>query len=327
MSRYFYSGRRLATKVSADNACSVFAGADVVLGEISEQTRWLLAVDRRNSIFKVQHSRSYSPYGFDQAASAESLLGYKGEHRDVTSGCDLLGNGVRAYSPVLMRFCSPDVISPFGVGGINAYVYCEGDPINYLDTDGRMKVSSPWAYEQPYGISQRSRAIQRVSQPSPPTAMQKMPVNDNRPLSSRVPPEGVSLQQLKPFDSSRQAVPKKFWANIKNTGTDPGAYANTLVNVARGNGVVNSSKFTDQLLISAIKHKIEIGSSSLKDWSERASLHLLGFSNFNSALVNLGIQINRVVRSNFPAMEASDSNASLASLLRWSENQTSSNSG
>ncbi len=38
----------------------------------------------------------------------------------------MLGNGYRAYSPVLMRFNSPDSWSPFGEGGVNAYAYIEG---------------------------------------------------------------------------------------------------------------------------------------------------------------------------------------------------------
>lgn len=35
-----------------------------------------------------------------------------------------------------MRFHSPDNMSPFGEGGLNAYVYCEGDPVNFVDPEG-----------------------------------------------------------------------------------------------------------------------------------------------------------------------------------------------
>jgi len=35
-----------------------------------------------------------------------------------------------------MRFQSPDSLSPFGKGGINAYGYCAGDPINRIDPNG-----------------------------------------------------------------------------------------------------------------------------------------------------------------------------------------------
>ena len=48
----------------------------------------------------------------------------------------MLGNGYRAFNPVLMRFNSPDSWSPFGEGGLNAYVYCIGDPVNRDDPTG-----------------------------------------------------------------------------------------------------------------------------------------------------------------------------------------------
>ncbi|EJL88097.1 RHS repeat-associated core domain protein containing protein [Herbaspirillum sp. CF444] len=66
------------------------------------------------------------------------LLGYNGQRRDPVSGTYHLGNGYRAYNPVLMRFNSPDAWSPFGAGGINAYAYCAGDPVNYADPSGHL---------------------------------------------------------------------------------------------------------------------------------------------------------------------------------------------
>lgn len=35
-----------------------------------------------------------------------------------------------------MKFCSPDEWSPFGRGGVNAYAYCAGDPVNGSDPTG-----------------------------------------------------------------------------------------------------------------------------------------------------------------------------------------------
>ena len=54
------------------------------------------------------------------------------------TGHFLLGNGYRAFNPVLMRFNSPDSLSPFGKGGLNAYAYCVGDPVNYSDPAGHI---------------------------------------------------------------------------------------------------------------------------------------------------------------------------------------------
>ncbi|MNN36772.1 hypothetical protein D3C81_1506800 [compost metagenome] len=41
------------------------------------------------------------------------------------------------YLPALMRFASPDALSPFLKGGINSYSYCAGDPVNYSDPTGQ----------------------------------------------------------------------------------------------------------------------------------------------------------------------------------------------
>ena len=70
------------------------------------------------------------------------VLGFNGERADPISGHYHLGNGYRAYSPVLMRFTCPDSWSPFGAGGINPYAYCEGDPINRADPSGHMSGSA-----------------------------------------------------------------------------------------------------------------------------------------------------------------------------------------
>ena len=68
--------------------------------------------------------------------------GFNGERADPISGHYHLGNGYRAYSPVLMRFTCPDSWSPFGAGGVNPYAYCEGDPINRADPSGHMSGSA-----------------------------------------------------------------------------------------------------------------------------------------------------------------------------------------
>lgn len=85
---------------------------------------------------RAQHfSRSYPPYGA-LAADARALLGFNGELVDPLTGGYHLGNGYRTYDPRLMRFHSPDSFSPFGAGGINAYGYCQGDPVNRRDPSG-----------------------------------------------------------------------------------------------------------------------------------------------------------------------------------------------
>lgn len=67
-------------------------------------------------------------------------LGFNGELCELLTGHYLLGNGYRAFNPVLMRFNSPDHLSPFEGGGINAYAYCQGDPVSYRDPHGMIKL-------------------------------------------------------------------------------------------------------------------------------------------------------------------------------------------
>ncbi len=106
----------------------------------------LLATDQSQSIL-VQISptdfrqMAYSPYGHRLAAQlAPTCLGFNGEYREQHTGWYILGNGYRAYNPVLRRFHSPDDSSPFDRGGLNAYAYCLGDPINYRDPTGHLGI-------------------------------------------------------------------------------------------------------------------------------------------------------------------------------------------
>lgn len=78
---------------------------------------------------------AYSPYGW-RPSSIDTATGFNGQRLEPATGGYLLGNGHRLYNPVLMRFTRPDALSPFGKGGVNAYAYCEGDPVNGIDPTG-----------------------------------------------------------------------------------------------------------------------------------------------------------------------------------------------
>lgn len=80
---------------------------------------------------------AYTVYGHGNLAT-EPCLRFGGQLRELISGYYLLGNGYRAYNPVLMRFNSPDSYSPFGAGGGNCYMYCSGDPVSRSDPTGHM---------------------------------------------------------------------------------------------------------------------------------------------------------------------------------------------
>lgn len=91
----------------------------------------LTMVDQQRSVLG---SPGYPPYGWVEKRGTRQA--YCGQVRDQLTGHYHLGNGHRTFSPFVMRFNSPDRLSPFGAGGINAYTYCNGDPINFYDPDG-----------------------------------------------------------------------------------------------------------------------------------------------------------------------------------------------
>ncbi|QIU88415.1 RHS repeat-associated core domain-containing protein [Yokenella regensburgei] len=98
-----------------------------------------IASDQHGSILlsnNTEGEKSYTwpPYG--NGKGTDLLPGFNGERVDPLTGMYHLGNGYRAYNPVLMRFNCPDDLSPFGPGGINPYAYCAGDPINLTDPSG-----------------------------------------------------------------------------------------------------------------------------------------------------------------------------------------------
>lgn len=103
----------------------------------------ILATDKHRSVLAESTpgaiSRiAYSPYGSLTANQLpQARLGFNGEFRERPQGWYHLGNGHRIYNPVLMRFHSPDRLSPFAEGGLNPYAYCLGDPLNYSDPTGK----------------------------------------------------------------------------------------------------------------------------------------------------------------------------------------------
>lgn len=107
----------------------------------------VLASDAQQSVLAAlsqgrRNSAVYSPYGYHIALPTGAQQAFNGEIPDPSTGHYLLGNGYRAYNPVLMRFNQPDSWSPFGAGGLNPYVYCLGNPINRRDPTGHMALGS-----------------------------------------------------------------------------------------------------------------------------------------------------------------------------------------
>ncbi|WP_225919102.1 RHS repeat-associated core domain-containing protein [Pseudomonas ogarae] len=155
------------------------------IANVAETT--LLATDQQRSVLQTLTATDtrhlvYTAYGHQPAESGlSSLLGFNGERPDPITGHYLLGQGNRAFNPVLMRFNSPDELSPFGDGGINPYAYCGGDPVNRYDPSGNIfHVINP-----------------RSLPPRTPTLMQTFPNRILRPTAQTI--------------QKTRAAPKKIW--------------------------------------------------------------------------------------------------------------------
>lgn len=83
----------------------------------------------------------YTPFGY-QGMPVLRRLGFTGNLREVVNQGYLLGQGYRLFLPAIMRFTSPDEVSPFEAGGFNAYAYCAAEPVNRIDPDGRSFITS-----------------------------------------------------------------------------------------------------------------------------------------------------------------------------------------
>ncbi|WP_337050109.1 RHS repeat-associated core domain-containing protein, partial [Serratia fonticola] len=144
---YYRSGRLVSELVGSSQTRYLPLGTAVVAQSCSggaQAGTQLLGSDVKGSVLVAcagsgRQETAYTAYGEGSTVPGGQVsLGYGGQRRDPVSGTYHLGNGYRAYNPVLMRFNAPDSWSPFGAGGINPYAYCLGDPINRSDPSGHL---------------------------------------------------------------------------------------------------------------------------------------------------------------------------------------------
>jgi RHS repeat-associated protein len=145
----FYNGTRIATEIQEERKTSFFENGSIPLAELHpEEAAILLATDVQASVLHrtrpaLNQTMTYGPYGHHPTADhLHGAQGFNGQLPDEITGHYLLGQGYRAFNPVLMRFNSPDNKSPFSIGGLNAYAYCSGDPVNRQDPSGHFSLAS-----------------------------------------------------------------------------------------------------------------------------------------------------------------------------------------
>jgi len=144
---YFYQSGKLSSVQQGDQISRSIQTPDIPLAQRNTDTTsgtGLLAVENGGSVLRLNAPQrteihAFTAYGYDPTLpSSSTVLGFNAERLDTGSESYVLGKGYRMFSPILMRFLSPDSLSPFDDGGINGYAYCAGDPINNLDPSGHM---------------------------------------------------------------------------------------------------------------------------------------------------------------------------------------------
>ncbi|MGE7990879.1 RHS repeat-associated core domain-containing protein [Pseudomonas sp. NPDC089554] len=213
--QFFYQGGKLTTVRGPEQQRSIFRHSDIPLAEQASTDaggNGLLATDDKGSVLTVQgddeekdEHHAFSAYGHNlTTGSGKTRIGFNGEPIDLSTGCYLLGNGYRAYTTRTGRFQSPDSLSPFDRGGINAYAYCANDPVNAIDPTGRYRV-----------VVEQFRQIKR----QPVTIVTRLTTG----ISVRVTKEGV--RQRKSQYHTETSPPKTHYQHevstlhIKRIGT------------------------------------------------------------------------------------------------------------
>lgn len=215
----FYQKKRLVTEIQGRTRLSVFQYDDYLLAQRKQDTdgvdNQLLAVDGQRSVLHslgpgAHQATKYLPYGY---SLENALLGFNGERPEPATGHYLLGMGYRAFNPMLMRFNSPDSLSPFGSGGLNAYAYCQGDPINRSDPTGHFPM-----WPRSNGLIRPPAIIPRRPPPRVPI-METPPPLPPRDTAPPLPPRNTA-PPLPPRSERRTPSNSDWPPGAVQTGTN-----------------------------------------------------------------------------------------------------------
>ncbi|MBA1187895.1 RHS repeat-associated core domain-containing protein [Pseudomonas entomophila] len=146
-SNRFYLHDRFVAEVGARNRRLVWA-SDSPVAACDHRVR-LLETDGDGSLLRPSDTGAglaYTPHGHASGLLRDIPCGFNGQRLEHAMHGYALGNGKRFYCPSLQRFLQPDRMSPFLAGGLNAYAYCQGDPVNRADPSGHLpQMKSPAA--------------------------------------------------------------------------------------------------------------------------------------------------------------------------------------
>lgn len=207
----FYLENRLVTEVEGQLQWSIFQYQDQLLGQLARYNgavgATLLATDQqRSALNALGAKRQSNSFAYSRMATDCWMAGcrdcrvlpVKSRPGDRTL---FTGQWLPGFNAVLMRFNSPDSLSPFGEGGMNAYAYCSGDPVNREDRTGHV-----WGF-----LKKPLRALGfKIKSKGPPVSMPKSSVTQvgephrileqagllTEPIAPTPFPHGISVRDV-----------------------------------------------------------------------------------------------------------------------------------
>ncbi|MFJ7006981.1 RHS repeat-associated core domain-containing protein [Pseudomonas putida] len=223
--------------------------------------------------------RAYSPYGqYNVGASQSYMLGFNGERYDLSTQTYALGQGYRNYSPALMRFHTPDDLSPFGLGWVNGYAYCANDPLNYRDDTGHVRTSARFTQLKDFWMQQSSSPVQ----PQPKRSAAPRVLNNQAETKRATPLEKTAGAKRVRFDEIAMNTSYHPSESIKQGRTYQGRQAlsiDELKQKIKRNQIMLDELLDESTLDFARSQGIEdtrylAGVKKLNAWLDRAQLRL-----------------------------------------------------
>ncbi len=114
---FFYSPEGFClVKQGVTGYSALFRAAGQALAQHGEGRVEFGAADHHGSVLRLLGRdapcvMAYTAHGHVGADSCKSLLRFNGQRKETVTGHYLLGDGYRAFTPVLMRFVAPDSLS------------------------------------------------------------------------------------------------------------------------------------------------------------------------------------------------------------------------
>lgn len=251
----FYCKSRLATEIQGVMRYTIMRDDDQLLAQLQDDgtasKTTILITNQQHSVLdtlgakKQRQPITYAPYGFRPAASRLlSLLGFNGECPDPVTGCYLLGSGYRAFNVLLMRFNSPDSLSPFGQGGINAYAYCSADPINNYDPSGHLKLPSfmrPRRFKSSNTVTRQT--VTSETRTFTETTKKTTPDNSWIAKTHRTDEYGKKIFEESQWGNSERILTETPYRGLSVKKTNPSLYETALKNIEESEyqKLINSS--------------------------------------------------------------------------------------